>query len=116
MILPFFPGFIIFAAPFDGLTLITSTTDREVFDGLTLITTIGGSQNTSSTFLVDNDENIVNAWNHENGTASVAYLTQDSILFLPGKNTGNAGGGGQGPQGGLFKKIDRQLSTSGASL
>jgi len=76
------------------------------FDGLTLITTIGGSQNTSNTYLVDNDENIVNTWNHDNGTASVAYLTKDSILVLPGKNTGNPGGGGQGPQGGLFKKID----------
>ena len=96
---------LIFTAPFDGMTLITSTTDREAFDGLTLITTIGGSQNTSSTFLIDNDENMINSWNHENGTASVAYLTQDSILFMPGKNTGNPGGG-QGPQGGLFKKID----------
>ena len=57
---------LIFTAPFDGMTLITSTTDREAFDGLTLITTIGGSQNTSSTFLIDNDENMINSWNHEN--------------------------------------------------
>ena len=52
---------IIFANPFDGLTLITATTDRDAFDGLTLMTTIGGTQNTSSTFLIDNDEYTVNS-------------------------------------------------------
>tara|TARA_B100000614_G_scaffold194081_1_gene175292 strand:+ start:13470 stop:14876 length:1407 start_codon:yes stop_codon:yes gene_type:complete len=76
------------------------------FDGLTLITTIGGTQNTSNTILMDNDENIVNLWEHSNGTASVGYLTKDSILYLPGKITGNPGGGTGGPVGGLFKKID----------
>ena len=76
------------------------------FDGLTLITTIGGTQNTSNTMLIDNEENMVNLWEHSNGTASVGYLTKDSILYLPGKISGNPGGGTDGPQSGLFKKID----------
>ena len=76
------------------------------FDGLTLITTIGGTQNTSNTMLIDNEENIINLWEHSNGTASVGYLTKDSVLYLPGKISGNPGGGTDGPQSGLFKKID----------
>ena len=76
------------------------------FDGLALITTIGGQQNTSNTYLIDNDENIINFWSHSNGTASVGYLTRDSILFLPGKTIEDPDGIVGAPQGGLFKKID----------
>ena len=74
----------------------------EPFEGLTLITSMGGGQNSSDTYLIDNDENIINSWSHSTGAASVGYLTQDSILFVPGKIAGN----GDGPSGGLFKKID----------
>ena len=73
------------------------------FEGLTLITTMGGGQNSSDTYLIDNNENIINSWNHDTGSASVGYLSKDSILFLPSKL---GQGGGNGPAGGLFKKID----------
>ena len=36
-------------------------------------------------------------------SASVGYLTKDSILYLP---TRSGGGGDTGPAGGLFQKID----------
>ena len=94
------------------LTVILATP----FDGLALITTIGGQQNTSNTYLIDNDENIINFWSHSNGTASVGYLTRDSILFLPGKIVEDPDGIVGAPQGGLFKKIDRQLETKSADL
>ena len=55
------------------------------FEGLTLITTMGGGQNTSETYLIDNNENIINYWQHSTAAASVGYLTRDSILFLPAK-------------------------------
>ena len=77
--------------------------NAEPFEGLTLITSMGGGQNSSETFLIDNDENIINSWSHETGSASVGYLSKDSILFLPSKL---GQGGGNGPAGGLFKKID----------
>ena len=76
----------ILSNPFDGLTLITATTDR----------------NGTSTILIDNDENIINSWEHDYGLSSIAYLTQDSILFVPRKLPG----GGNGPNGGMFQKID----------
>ena len=75
----------------------------EPFEGLTLVTSMGGSQNSSETFLIDNDENIINSWTHDTGSASVGYLSKDSILYLPSKL---GQGGGNGPAGGLFKKID----------
>ena len=63
------------------------------FEGLTLITTMGGGQNSSDTYLIDNEENIVNHWSHDASSASVGYLSKDSILFLPSK-LGEGGGNG----------------------
>ena len=77
---------IYFSNPFDGLTLITATNDR----------------NGATTTLIDNDENIINSWDHEYGISSVSYLNKDSILFTPRKLPGN----NNGPNGGLFQKID----------
>ena len=74
----------------------------EPFEGLTLITSMGGGQNSSDTYLIDNDENIINSWSHPTFSASVGYLSRDSVLFLPSK----LGGDNDGPAGGLFKKID----------
>ncbi len=74
----------------------------EPFEGLTLITTMASGQNSSDTYLIDNDENIINSWSHSTGSASVGYLSRDSILFLPSKIGGNE----DGQAGGLFKKID----------
>ena len=73
------------------------------FEGLTLITTMGGGQNSSETYLIDNAENIVNHWTHDAASASIGYLSKDSVLFLPSKL---GAGGGNGPAGGLFRKID----------
>ena len=72
------------------------------FDGLTLITTSAGGQNTSETYLIDNDENVINYWQHSTAAASVGYLKRDSILVLPAK----LGGQGDEAVGGLFKMID----------
>jgi len=76
----------------------------EAFDGLTLITTMGNGQNGSETTLIDNEENIINSWSHNTGSASIGYLTKDSILFLPSGIDNNGTNGAA--SGGLFKKID----------
>ena len=78
-------------------------------DGLTLITNMsGGGQGgnpTRESRLVDNDQNIVNVWTHDTGPASIAYLTPDSILYVPCK-IGGGGNGGAGSEGGRFKKMN----------
>ena len=58
------------------------------FDGYVLITDMGGNSQTSQneipqTHLIDNNQNIINSWIHDTGTASVAYLTSDSLLYVP---------------------------------
>ncbi len=77
----------------------------EPFDGLTLITNMaGGGQGGNSpreSRLVDNNQNNVNVWTHDTGPASIAYLTPDSILYVPCK----VGGGGNA-EGGRFKKMN----------
>ena len=62
-----------------------------------------GGDNSSETYLIDNEENIINYWSHQSSSASIGYLTKDSILYLPTKS---GGGGDTGPAGGLFQKID----------
>ena len=71
------------------------------FEGLTLITT-GVGQSSSDTYLIDNNGNSINSWSHSTRSASVGYLSKDSILFLPSKLEG----AGPGTAGGIFKKID----------
>ena len=80
------------------------------YDGLTLITDIGqagqqgGGENEGyETQLIDNELNIINSWFYDTRPSSIAYLSPDSILFLPCKVNQNEGAG---PNGGRFKKID----------
>ena len=78
------------------------------YDGLTLITDIGqagqgGGSEQYETQLIDNQLNVINSWFYDTGPASIAYLTPDSILFLPCNVNQNQGAG---PNGGRFKKID----------
>ena len=80
----------------------------EPFDGLTLITTGGGGQGgglNRKTILIDNNHNIINQWDHETKASSIAYLSSDSILFLPCRiNSNDEGGPGGGTTGGRFMK------------
>ena len=77
----------------------------EAFDGLTLITTRGQGGTNRKTILIDNDENIINQWNHDTKASSIAYLSPDSILYLPcRKNSNDEGGPGGGTTGGRFVK------------
>ena len=77
----------------------------EVDDGYILIST-GGISPVRQTTLLDHEENIVNNWIHDTKTSSIAYITSDSILFVPCKI--DSVGGGAGPIGGRFKKINWQ--------
>ncbi len=86
------------------LLLFSNFIFADAFDGLTLITTMGNGQNGSDTYLIDNEQNIINSWSHQTGSASVGYLSKDSILFLPSNLIDNGGNGAAA--GGLFRKID----------
>lgn len=76
-------------------------------DGYTLITSGFGSgpNATGQSMLIDNDENIINVWEHDTRPSSISYLMPDSTLYTPCRPIGASGGqNGQGPSGGRFKK------------
>lgn len=77
----------------------------DAFQGLTLITSMNknGNQDTVDyTHLINNEGQIINEWIHDTSPASIAYLTRDSILYVPCKvNDSN-----DGPYGGRFKKMN----------
>ena len=88
--------------------IVTSFLFSDSFDGLTLITggEGGGGQNQPKyTHLIDNNQNIIKSWSHDTSPASIAYLTSDSILYVPCKLSQGAGPG-VGPSGGRFKKMN----------
>ena len=82
--------FILKGSAFEGLTLITTTNKN------------GGLGNVDYTHLIDNEGNIVNEWIHDTNPASIAYLSRDSILFVPcAIELEN-----RAPSGGRFKKMN----------
>ena len=85
---------VLYGVPYDGLTLITDI--GQAGQG-------GGGSDQYETQLIDNQFTVINSWFYDTGPASIAYLTPDSILFLPCKVNQNQGAG---PNGGRFKKID----------
>jgi len=88
---------VIYLDPFDGYTLITP------FD-IVIEDDVGGPGSYAS-ILIDNDENIINTWEHDTRVSSIAYLMPDSTLYVPCKRTSGGGGQGGGPAGGRFKKM-----------
>ena len=86
------------------LSLLMSLIKANPFEGLTLISGKDANQN-SFTHLVDNNNTIINIWEHDTDLASIAYLNSDSILFVPCRipildSTVRL------PVGGRFKKMD----------
>ena len=47
---------------------------QEVFEGYTLFTPQTGIGGGATTYLIDNDHNIIKSWDHTNGPASMPYL------------------------------------------
>ena len=73
--------------------LLTFYLHGEVFEGYTIFTPYYGSG--STTHLINNDQNIVHAWMHDRGPASMPYLMQDSSIIYPYvvENPAMTGGG-----------------------
>lgn len=80
-----------------NLLISVSVFCQDAFDGMTLYSPTSGN-GTSSTFLVDNDMNVINSWSHSYGAASMPYLLKDSTLIYPYRvpnptiNSGGVGG------------------------
>ena len=58
-----------------------------------------------NTYLIDNDENIINEWNHDCKPVSIAYLRPDSSVIIPCGQNEVDGLGGNGMSGGRILKL-----------
>ncbi len=59
-----------------------SLLSAEVSDGVTLFTI---NDPEYRTYLIDNDQEIINTWQHSTSSASMPYLLPDSTLLFPGR-------------------------------
>jgi len=81
--------------------LYTCFINAGVFEGYTLFTPLEISVENSTTYLINNDQEIINTWTHEFGPASMPYLRPDSSIIYPyrvANPTMVAGGVGGGIQ------------------
>ena len=63
----------------DGILLLITSfiLAQDVFDGYTLFTPQGGNPGAGSeTLLINNNEQTIHSWDHDNGPASMPYLVQ----------------------------------------
>ena len=63
--------------------LITFYLHGEGFDGYTLFTPKSAQEDGASTYLMNNDYDIMHSWSHEQGPASMPYLLPDSSIIYP---------------------------------
>ena len=73
----------------------------EVYDGYTLFTPMSAQQDGASTYLMNNNYEILHSWTHDQGPASMPYLLEDGSIIYPYRvpnPTMEAGGVGGGIQ------------------
>ena len=75
-----------------GYTLYSPLPDQPPSDGY-------------NSYLIDNNENIINQWNHDCRPVSIAYLLPDSSIIIPCTQNQVEGLGGNGISGGRILKF-----------
>ena len=74
-----------------------------MFEGYTLFT--NGNIQGATTYLISNNYEVINSWEHPSGVMSVTYLFPDSTLLVP-LQVENPFMTSLGPEGGWFQKLD----------
>jgi len=88
-----------------NIVILCSYLNAQVFEGLTLYSSF--SDSLKKTFLIDNNENIINSWTHDNAPASHPYLLQDTSIIYPYKVSEPYLDGNVGGVGGGIKKLSK---------
>ena len=81
--------------------------NSSISDGYTLFSPLP-NQNSSgifNTFLIDNNENIINQWSHDCKPVTISYLLPDSSVVIPCTQDEVDGLGGNGIAGGRILKL-----------
>ena len=73
--------------------------NAQVYDGYTLFTPMSALDDNATTYLMNNDFDILHTWTHDQGPASMPYLLADSSIIYPYRvpfptmSSGGVGGG-----------------------
>ena len=84
-----------------SLLIIINILHADVCEGYTLFTPLNSQETGATTYLINNDFDILHTWSHEQGPASMPYLLPDSSIIYPFRvpnPTMEAGGVGGGIQ------------------
>ena len=76
-----------------------------VFNGVTLFSVSSGI-GSSNTYVINNNYNMVNKWDHELSTIGIPHFKCDGSIILQFKSVEHSFGNSHGPIGGIFKKLD----------
>ena len=90
-----------------ALIIFLSVLNAEISNGLTLFSPLP-SQNSSNeyqTYLIDNEENIINTWSHDCKPVTISYLLADSSIIIPCTQNEIPSLGGSGIAGGRILKL-----------
>ena len=85
--------------------ILPSALFGEGFPGLVLFSQSQG-QGPSKTVLLNNLEQKIKIWNHEESAIGVPHLNTDGSIILQLKSSDHYFGNTRGPIGGVFKKLD----------
>ena len=76
-----------------------------VFNGVTLFSVSSGI-GSSNTYVINNNYDVVNKWDHELSTIGIPHLNHDGSIILQFRSIEHSFGNSHGPIGGIFKKLD----------
>ena len=76
-----------------------------VFNGVTLFSVSSGI-GSSNTYVINNNYDVVNKWDHELSTTGIPHLNHDGSIILQFRSIEHSFGNSHGPIGGIFKKLD----------
>jgi len=81
-------------------TILVTFLSAQIFDGVILFTPMGElGEESFTTYLLDQNSNVLNSWPHERGPASMPYMLPDSSFIYPYRvenptmTSGGVGGG-----------------------
>ena len=87
------------------LFVVYSFSFCNLLNGVTLFSVSSGIGN-SNTYVINNDYDIINQWDHELSTIGVPHLNNDGSIILQFRSLEHSFGNSHGPIGGIFTKLD----------
>ena len=86
-------------------SLYTTLAYGEVYNGLILYSNSQGV-GPSNTYIIDNNYNFINIWDHSIAAIGIPYLNSDGTIIQQFKSDNHYFGNSHGPIGGVFRKTD----------